>query len=142
MKSISVIIFEVIGYDRYQRLERFVVEFVREPDAHIPDLIFGWMTRGQLLTFPMVIGGLGILIWAYTKGFGKTEEVTQGKTKENSKANNVEPEVEEKKDNTKKNSAKKTVTTKKTRAKKKPPAKKSPARKKAATKKKKPSESK
>ncbi len=49
---------------------RFFVEFVREPDAHIPELIFGWMTRGQLLTLPMLVGGIGILIWAYTKGFG------------------------------------------------------------------------
>ena len=49
---------------------RFAVEFVRAPDAHIPELIFGWMTRGQLLTIPLIIGGLGIFIWAYTKGFG------------------------------------------------------------------------
>ena len=56
-------------------LFRFIVEFVREPDAHIPDLIFGWMTRGQLLSLPMIVGGLGILIWAYTKGFGNTEAI-------------------------------------------------------------------
>ncbi len=49
---------------------RFMVEFVREPDAHIPELIFGWMTRGQLLTTPMIAIGLGVFIWAYTKGFG------------------------------------------------------------------------
>ncbi len=51
---------------------RFGVEFVREPDAHIPELIFGWMTRGQLLTIPMIIAGVGIFIWAYKKGFGET----------------------------------------------------------------------
>jgi phosphatidylglycerol:prolipoprotein diacylglycerol transferase len=55
---------------------RFAVEFVRAPDAHIPELIFGWMTRGQLLTIPLIVGGLGILIWAYTKGFGMVD-VTQ-----------------------------------------------------------------
>lgn len=53
---------------------RFAVEFVREPDAHISDLIFGWMTRGQLLTIPMILVGLGVFIWAYTKGFGHTQE--------------------------------------------------------------------
>jgi phosphatidylglycerol:prolipoprotein diacylglycerol transferase len=54
-------------------LFRFTVEFVREPDAHLQDLLFGWMTRGQQLTLPMMVGGLGLLIYAYTKGFGKAE---------------------------------------------------------------------
>lgn len=54
---------------------RFGVEFVREPDAHIPDLLFGWMTRGQLLTLPMIIAGVGIFVWAYTKGFGEAPSV-------------------------------------------------------------------
>jgi phosphatidylglycerol:prolipoprotein diacylglycerol transferase len=61
---------------------RFAVEFVRAPDAHIPELIFGWMTRGQLLTIPLIIGGLGIFIWAYTKGFG-VASVSQAKLDEN-----------------------------------------------------------
>ena len=51
---------------------RFFIEFFREPDAHIPELIFGWMTRGQLLSIPMIAVGIGVLIWAYTKGFGST----------------------------------------------------------------------
>ena len=50
---------------------RFAVEFVREPDAHLQDLLFDWMTRGQQLSLPMIIGGLGIIIYAYTKGFGE-----------------------------------------------------------------------
>lgn len=58
---------------------RFMVEFVREPDAHIPDLIFGWMTRGQLLTLPMIAIGLGVFIWAYTKGFGAQPAVADEK---------------------------------------------------------------
>ena len=42
-------------------LFRFLVEFVREPDAHILfDL--GPLTRGQLLTFPMLAVGLAMLI--------------------------------------------------------------------------------
>lgn len=44
---------------------RFAVEFVRQPDDHIPTLVFGWMTRGQLLTIPMIAVGIGILCWAY-----------------------------------------------------------------------------
>ena len=51
---------------------RFSVEFFREPDAHIQTLVFGWITRGQLLTVPMLVVGIGVLVWAYTKGFGES----------------------------------------------------------------------
>ncbi len=40
---------------------RFLVEFVREPDAHLGYLALGWVTMGQLLTLPMLIGGLALL---------------------------------------------------------------------------------
>ncbi|MBX2808123.1 MAG: prolipoprotein diacylglyceryl transferase [Cellvibrionaceae bacterium] len=46
---------------------RFAVEFVRQPDAHIDTLIFGWMTRGQLLTLPMVVGGIALMVWSYRR---------------------------------------------------------------------------
>ena len=36
---------------------RFVVEFAREPDAHLGYDLFGWMSRGQLLCIPMILGG-------------------------------------------------------------------------------------
>lgn len=55
---------------------RFIVEFYRQPDAHIQELLFGWMTRGQVLTVPMIIIGIAILIWAYTKGFGEPAKIT------------------------------------------------------------------
>jgi len=42
---------------------RFIVEFVREPDAHLQDLTFGWMTRGQMLSLPMIIVGIAVLVW-------------------------------------------------------------------------------
>jgi len=42
---------------------RFMVEFVREPDAHIGIDLFG-MTRGQLLSAPMVAAGVGLIIYA------------------------------------------------------------------------------
>jgi len=40
---------------------RFAVELVRLPDAHLGYLAFGWVTMGQLLTLPMLIGGLALL---------------------------------------------------------------------------------
>jgi len=46
-------------------LFRFSVEFVRLPDAHIGYLAFDWLTMGQLLTLPMLLGGALMLAWAY-----------------------------------------------------------------------------
>jgi phosphatidylglycerol---prolipoprotein diacylglyceryl transferase len=43
-------------------LFRFAVEFMREPDAHIGYLAFGWLTMGQLLSLPLVALGL-VLLW-------------------------------------------------------------------------------
>lgn len=43
---------------------RFLVEFVRAPDKGI-DLLMGWMSRGQLLSLPLLLLGLGLLIFAY-----------------------------------------------------------------------------
>jgi len=44
---------------------RFGVEFVRVPDAHIGYMAWDWLTRGQLLTAPMIIGGIILLLLAY-----------------------------------------------------------------------------
>jgi phosphatidylglycerol:prolipoprotein diacylglycerol transferase len=44
---------------------RFAVEFVREPDLHIGYIAFGWVTMGQMLTFPMILFGLALIWWAY-----------------------------------------------------------------------------
>ena len=44
---------------------RFFVEFFREPDAHIGFEAFGWMTRGQELSLPMIFTGAVILAWVY-----------------------------------------------------------------------------
>ena len=49
-------------------LFRFAVEFVRLPDAHIGYLAFGWLTMGMVLTFPMIVIGILLLIWAYRRG--------------------------------------------------------------------------
>ena len=42
-------------------LARFAVEFVREPDAHIGPVAMNWLTMGQLLCVPMILGGLYLL---------------------------------------------------------------------------------
>ena len=42
-------------------LFRFAVEFVREPDAHLGYLAFGWLTMGQVLSIPLVLVGLWLL---------------------------------------------------------------------------------
>ena len=41
---------------------RFIVEFVRVPDAQLGYLAWGWLTMGQVLCVPMVLAGL-FLIW-------------------------------------------------------------------------------
>ena len=44
---------------------RIIIEFFREPDAHIGYLAFGWLTEGQLLSLPMIILGSVLVIYAY-----------------------------------------------------------------------------
>ena len=44
---------------------RFFVEFFRQPDRHIGFDALGWLTRGQLLSMPMIAIGLLILIYSY-----------------------------------------------------------------------------
>jgi phosphatidylglycerol---prolipoprotein diacylglyceryl transferase len=51
----------LVGYGLF----RFLVEFVRVPDAHIGYLAFGWVTMGQVLTLPMIVFGGALLLWAY-----------------------------------------------------------------------------
>ena len=46
---------------------RFSVEFIRLPDAHIGYEAFGWVTRGQVLTAPMIVAGIVLLVLAYRR---------------------------------------------------------------------------
>lgn len=46
---------------------RFLVEFVRMPDANIGYLAFGWVTMGQVLSLPLIIVGLAFLFYAYRR---------------------------------------------------------------------------
>ena len=42
-------------------LFRFLIEFVREPDAQLGYLAFGWLTMGQILSLPLILIGIGLL---------------------------------------------------------------------------------
>lgn len=44
---------------------RFIVEFVRMPDAHIGYVAFGWLTMGQVLSLPLIAIGGSVLWYAY-----------------------------------------------------------------------------
>ncbi len=44
---------------------RFAVEFFREPDQHIGFQALGWLTRGQILSLPMIALGIFLLAFAY-----------------------------------------------------------------------------
>ena len=53
----------LLGYGLF----RFMVEFLRMPDAHLGYLAFGWVTMGQLLSAPMMLAGVALLILASRK---------------------------------------------------------------------------
>jgi len=44
-------------------LFRFLVEFVRQPDAHLNFVALNWVTMGQVLSLPMILGG--VLLFAF-----------------------------------------------------------------------------
>jgi phosphatidylglycerol:prolipoprotein diacylglycerol transferase len=46
---------------------RFLIEFVREPDAHLGFVAFDWMTMGQVLSLPMILIGTAVLVYAYRR---------------------------------------------------------------------------
>ncbi|MFV9683208.1 prolipoprotein diacylglyceryl transferase [Pseudomonas sp. NY15367] len=46
---------------------RFIVEFVRVPDAQLGYLAWGWLTMGQILCLPMILGGIGLIAYAYKR---------------------------------------------------------------------------
>jgi phosphatidylglycerol:prolipoprotein diacylglycerol transferase len=45
---------------------RFVAEFAREPDAFLGPLALG-LSMGQWLSLPMIVAGIGLMIWAYRR---------------------------------------------------------------------------
>lgn len=46
---------------------RFLVEFVRLPDAQLGYLAFGWVTMGQVLSLPLIVVGILLLWLAYRR---------------------------------------------------------------------------
>jgi phosphatidylglycerol:prolipoprotein diacylglycerol transferase len=52
-----------IGY----ALSRILVEFVRLPDDHIGYLYGGWLTMGQVLSLPILLGGLVLVLFAASR---------------------------------------------------------------------------
>lgn len=57
-----------LGYGLF----RSFVEFYREPDDGI-FVAFDWLTRGQLLSFPMIIAGAAIIVLAYKRNVFETD---------------------------------------------------------------------
>ena len=45
-------------------LARIVVEFFREPDAHL-GVLLGFTTMGQVLSLPLVIAGAILIAWGF-----------------------------------------------------------------------------
>jgi len=44
---------------------RVIVEFFRQPDAHLDFIALGWVTMGQILSLPMVLAGVAMMYLAY-----------------------------------------------------------------------------
>lgn len=53
----------LIGYGCF----RIIVEFFREPDAHL-GLFAGVISMGQILSIPMILLGVAMMLWAYKRG--------------------------------------------------------------------------
>lgn len=44
---------------------RFALEFFRQPDSHLGFVAFQWLTMGQLLSIPLMVGGLWLLVGGF-----------------------------------------------------------------------------
>ncbi|WP_028305284.1 prolipoprotein diacylglyceryl transferase [Oceanospirillum maris] len=53
---------------------RFMMEFVRQPDAHLGFVALDWLTMGQLLSLPMIVAGIALIIW------GKKQKILDQKS--------------------------------------------------------------
>ena len=69
-------------------LFRFLVEFVRLPDAHIGYLAFDWLTMGQVLSTPMIIFGALFILLAYNSNESSLDPAAnkRGKSKSTGKS--------------------------------------------------------
>ena len=48
-------------------ISRFLLEFVRVPDENRGYLLSNWVTMGQILSAPMIVGGVILMVMAYTR---------------------------------------------------------------------------
>ena len=55
---------------------RCFTEIFREPDSHIGFDLFGFLTRGQLLSIPMIVAGIMLLFYSYNRSKKKNETVS------------------------------------------------------------------
>jgi len=53
----------LIGYG----CARFIVEFFRQPDAHLNFILGDWVTMGHILSTPMIVGGLLLFVYCQAK---------------------------------------------------------------------------
>ncbi|NQV71118.1 MAG: prolipoprotein diacylglyceryl transferase [Pseudohongiella sp.] len=58
-----------VGYGCF----RFFIEFFRQPDLDKGFIAFDWLTMGQLLSTPMIIGGFVLLFLAYQKSDSQSQ---------------------------------------------------------------------
>jgi phosphatidylglycerol:prolipoprotein diacylglycerol transferase len=57
----------LLGYGTF----RFIEEYAREPDSFL-GFLAGGFTMGQWLSMPMIVGGVGMMVWAYRRA-GKAQ---------------------------------------------------------------------
>jgi phosphatidylglycerol:prolipoprotein diacylglycerol transferase len=62
----------LLGYGSF----RFIIEYYREPDDHLRAMA-EFMSMGQVLSLPMIIGGLALMIWAYSKKSDESSETPE-----------------------------------------------------------------
>ena len=66
---------------------RTAAEFFRQPDAHLSHLLAGFLTRGMLLSIPMIMVGAALLVFAYQ--FPVYERARETKSEKGGKVNKV-----------------------------------------------------
>ncbi|WNC73334.1 prolipoprotein diacylglyceryl transferase [Thalassotalea psychrophila] len=62
-------------------LFRMIIEFFREPDAHL-GFYFSFISMGQMLSLPMVIIGVGMIVW----GLNNSQQIVNNTKKNKSSA--------------------------------------------------------
>jgi phosphatidylglycerol---prolipoprotein diacylglyceryl transferase len=61
---------------------RIAVEFIREPDVQLGYLFGGWLTMGMVLSVPLILAGIGLLIYAHRRRLPQIGNVVAPSTAE------------------------------------------------------------